>query len=392
MSLQLADNARVRRRTVFFIGGYDPRGPAFHYGLYSEHAPRQGRISGTAFDVGPRRNQGHLVSRWAVAAEHDGERVETDYWLLRWDDLVRARWKQKTTVQMVDIFRRITAFARAGLYPILIGQAKPVLAAGFFPVAALALYTLVVTAAVAGLSAGAFHLAKPGVWAWALTVLPWLALAAAFFAGWRWLDRQLALSWLNRCFGSLQDSARDPSADEARCDTFARMIDEAVTADPPDEVMIIGHSLGALHAVRTTARLLALDETLGRGPTRLSLLTLGQTFAVYTPLSDDRNFRRDLAKVAASDRLAWLDETSPADPVSSCGLDPLNGLEVPGRLWPVRRSPRFHLLVSPAAYRRLKLSPFDFHFQYLKSGEIAGDYDFFRITAGPDLLLAEARP
>jgi hypothetical protein len=55
----------------------------------------------------------------------------------------------------------------------------------------------------------------------------------------------------------------------------------------------------------------------------------------------------------------------------------------------VRRSPRFHVQMSPEAYRALRREPLAFHFHYLRAAEIPGEYDFFRLTAGPERLTAE---
>jgi hypothetical protein len=382
----------VRRRRVFYIGGYDPRSPAYYHGLYQTESRRQGLVTGAQFQVGPRRNQGELVTRWTITAHVDGSVVETDYWLLRWDDLVRARWKQSTAQQIIDIIRRIFSLSRAGFYPALARQGVPAILAGLFPATLLAIYSVAFVGVMSGLVLAVLRFGTTADWRTSLVaILAPVLLLAGFLPGWRWLDQRLAVSWLNRCFGYMLDRAGNPAPDEDRCAAFARTILEAGAEPDLDEVLLVGHSQGTLHAIRTAARLLILNPDFGTGSVRFSLLTLGQPFAIYTRLPDDEHFRADLALVATSKRLVWLDETSPADPVSSCGVDPLIGLEVEHRLWPIRKSPRFHLLLSGPTYRQIKMSPFAFHFQYIKAGEIAGDYDFFHLTAGPALLLAEQR-
>jgi hypothetical protein len=388
---QAADRGgAVSRRIVFYISGFDPRGPAYYHRLYADHARTQSALNGLAVEVGPRRNLGRLVSAWEVRAEGGGTVTRTDYRFLRWDDIVRRRWKQDEATLLREIWRSVINFTRSGVAGMMLRRGPATFLAGAFPIVASTLYLAAALGLIMALSWVGFRLAAGlGPLAW-IGALPPLLLLTQLTRGWRLIDTPLAIGWLNRCFTYMHDNARDASEAEARCDAFAGLIAEAAGEPGIDEILLVGHSQGTLHAVRTVARVLSLAPELGAGGAPFSLLTLGQPFAVYTPLADDRNFRRDLEAVAASDRLVWLDETSPADPVSSCGVDPLNGLAAPGRRWPVRKSPRFHLLLGPKRYRHIKLRPFDFHFQYVMGGEIAGAYDYFLLTAGPRRLLAGA--
>jgi hypothetical protein len=378
----------VRKRLVFYISGFDPRGPNYYHRLYAEQAKAQATLNGLTISVSDRRNRGRLVSRWSVRAEAGGLVTETDYRLLRWDDIVRRRWKQDEVTLLREIWRSAAAFTRAGVGGLMLRRGPAAFMAGATPLVVSTLYLAAALGLVAALGAAGYGLAaRLGFPGW-IGALPPLLLLTQLMRVWRWIDTPLAIGWLNRCFTYMHDNAADASQAEARCDAFAALIAESAASPDIDEILLIGHSQGTLHALRTAARVLALAPGIGRGGATFSLLTLGQPFAVYTPLGDDRNFRRDLAAVAASDRLVWLDETSPGDPVSSCGLDPLNGMgDVPGRLWPVRKSPRFHLLLGRERFRRIKLRPLDFHFQYVMAGEIAGAYDYFLLTAGPHRLL-----
>lgn len=384
-----AQPRRVHRRRLFYIGGFDPRSVGYYHGLYVDHGTRQAALAKASLIVGPRRNEGRRVSRWTITSTYDGEMTETDYRFLRWDDLVRARWKQGELKQLYEVWRCFLTFVRTGVLGMMALKGPATAASGVFPVlvttAYLAAYLGFVTALSAGLSRLAHALNLPGWVALAALVLPF-GLLAWLRAGWRWIDQRLSASWLNRCFTYMMDNAKDASEAEARCEEFAAIILELAADETIDEVLLVGHSQGTLHALRTAARVLRRDPSFGRGRTRFSLLTLGQPLAVYTPLPEDANLKRDLAEVAASDALVWLDETSPGDPVSSCGVDPLHGLDVPGRLWPIRKSPRFHLLMTKANFRRIKLRPLDFHFQYLMAGDVLGAYDYFRMTAGPQFL------
>ena len=56
--------ATVRRRHVFFLSGFDPKGASYYHGLYGKEAVRQGAITGVTYEVGPRERCDNGNSRW----------------------------------------------------------------------------------------------------------------------------------------------------------------------------------------------------------------------------------------------------------------------------------------------------------------------------------------
>ena len=234
---------------------------------------------------------------------YDGQTTETDYGFLRWDDLVRGRWKQSETKLLYEIWRCLGTFARNGVWSVLYRKGPATIVAGMFPAIVSSLYLAAMCGGAAALSVAGYHLAATrfGAPGWS-AALPPLLILTQLRAWWRWIDPRLGIGWLNRCFTYIMDNAEDASEAETRCDAFADLIAQQSKDESIDEVLLVGHSQGTLHAIRTAARVLDRDPLLGRGRTKFSLLTLGQPFAVYTPLPEDANFKRDLARVAAAGR------------------------------------------------------------------------------------------
>ncbi|MGA8515015.1 MAG: hypothetical protein WB821_09615, partial [Burkholderiaceae bacterium] len=85
----------------------------------------------------------------------------------------------------------------------------------------------------------------------------------------------------------------------------------------------------------------------------------------------------------------WVDFAAPVD---GCCFAFVDGIAAAlpthqrGHCAPTLLSPRFHMLFGEAQYRALCRNRFDLHFQYIKSAPIAGDYDYFAITAGGKTL------
>jgi hypothetical protein len=166
---------------------------------------------------------------------------------------------------------------------------------------------------------------------------------------------------------------------------FADRVSEALDGDA-DEVLVVGHSSGAHMAVAVVA------EVLRRRPERLrpafAFLTLGQAIPMASFLPEARNLRRDLAELAATDRMAWIDVSAMADGASFALCDPVavTGVSPPGKRWPLVLSAAFSQTLSPERLRWLRWRYFMRHVQYLCAFDRPGDYDYFRITAGPRTL------
>ena len=83
--------------------------------------------------------------------------------------------------------------------------------------------------------------------------------------------------------------------------------------------------------------------------------------------------------------MTWVDVTAPGDGCSFALCDPVavSGVAGPGKRWPLVISAAFTQTLSPARWRALRWRFFRLHFQYLCAFDRPGDYDYFRITAGP---------
>ena len=170
---------------------------------------------------------------------------------------------------------------------------------------------------------------------------------------------------------------------------FGEMISAALDEDV-DEVLVVGHSSGAHLGVSILADLMRAGRLVDRGPA-LGFLTLGQVVPMVSFLPDADRLRRDLHDLSQSDALTWVDVTAPGDgcafalcdPVAVSGVAPKDG-----KRWPLVISAAFTQTLSPERWKALRWRFFRLHFQYLCAFDKPGDYDYFRVTAGP-LTLAE---
>ena len=95
--------------------------------------------------------------------------------------------------------------------------------------------------------------------------------------------------------------------------------------------------------------------------------------------------RTDLQYLSTRDELAWIDVSAPGDGCAFALCDPVavTGVATGAKRWPLVVSAAFTQTLSPKRWAELRWRFFRLHFQYLCAFDRPGDYDYFRITAGP---------
>jgi hypothetical protein len=107
-------------------------------------------------------------------------------------------------------------------------------------------------------------------------------------------------------------------------------------------------------------------------------------------LPEAKRLRADLAFLSTRDEVTWVDVTAPGDGCAFALCDPVavSGVAPEGKRWPLVISCAFTQTFSPERWRKMRFRWFRLHFQYMCAFDRPGDYDYFRITAGPLTLRA----
>lgn len=369
----------VARRTVFYLPGFDPRGPLHYHRMYVSEAKKQAAINGLAIEVSKRRNVDNCESAWTLTAGN----VTTEFRFLRYEDIVRRQWPANAAAMFGGILRFSWHFLRMGVFRAILKNSWPSFVAVTYPFGLLAgvfltalLLGLVVALILRTWIGDAAFLAVP-----AALVLPFLL--------YRPMETRLNAFWLARSCTFLVDRTRGTvSGIEERLKEFASRVARAVNEGSADEVLVIGHSVGTQMVVTVAARALEQIEE-GRG---FSLLTLGQAIAMTPGEAVAQQFRADLLAIATSPQVNWIDVTSAVDGSCIPLSDPLEMSGV-ARLKGSAPSPKlvsagFNKVFSAETYATIRRDFLRTHFQYLMAAELPGAYDFFLITAG-DMTLSE---
>jgi hypothetical protein len=379
-----ASPVTVRRRCVFYVSGFDPKGAGHYHALYKEQAALQEKAGGLHIDVGPRRRMPNGNAFWDLRTHDAGVDVDTHYEFMRWDDVVRAFWPRTQLALWREIFVTTAFYLRHGALQKIWRLSWP-------PALALTVPPVLLVATLLLLLAGSGTASWLGL---RLTGSPWVALGAAAAAcagivlAARRLEARWSMYWIMRSYAFTRRQALGLTPDlEQRLDDQAAVLAERLRADEDDEVLVVAHSSGAFMAVSIVARALKLlGADRQRQKAALSLMTLGQWIPMLAALPQAVRFREEMAYLASAEGLDWIDFSAPpdgccfalCDPVSGCDAEPARRLDNRPKLL----SPRFAEMFEPAAYQALRKDKFEMHFQYLKAGQRKVAYDYFGITAG----------
>jgi hypothetical protein len=386
------------RRRVYYVAGFDPASPKKYHRLYGAQSALQGAVTGARYQVGELAQIDEITSGWRVEAEYPGgARVEVDYRFLHWFEGVRQAWPKDEPRLFLGFFGSLIAYYRSGIMGRARSEARAAwlasLSPSVFAGAFLALFALTVALLAWSGAVIASRLGAP----WLVGALPPFLLWLLLIPAWKRFDAVLPVGWLGRGMIGVVAAARGEHPQFAeRGAAFARKLIEGVREGGVDEILVVSHSMGAQQACRAIGRALIEDPAFGRA-TPVRLLTLGSLMPFYSMTEalfrTDPAYREEMAALVAADWIAWVDVTGPSDPGCAAALHPLLGLDLgepEGR--PHRRSPRYSELLTPESFHKLKKTPLAYHFQYIMAAEKPAEYDFFRLTAGPDPITVIASP
>lgn len=379
---QTKGNAGVFRRHVLYIPGYDPFPPRRYREFYRKEGAAQAGMSGYDLLMHPRQGSGY---GWRVTTGMERP-AEAEVEILVWSDLVKHSMTPGIFGTYRLMLRTAWLYLASGALLRLVGLRKGPMIAALYPAVALILQA--VLAAMAGFLVLRIATSLPIMIGAALAV----AVAWVVLEGFRRMDRRLLVYYLMQDYG-FATMARGawPPVLSARMAEFGLRLRQ-VMGSGVDEVLVVGHSSGAQIGVSLLADL--IRKGLPAGGPALGFLSLGQAIPMVSFLPEARKLRGDLAYLSTRTELTWVDVSAPGDGASFALCDPVavTGVAPEGQRWPLVLSAAFSQTLSPERWRALKRRFFWLHFQYLYAfdnlkGEM-GEYDYFRITAGP-LTLAE---
>jgi hypothetical protein len=321
----------ISKRLTFHIGGYDPyMPPEVSYRRFARELQRfEGTWSAKATLSSPAIAADKVT--WDITTKGPNWRVETRYCLVRWDDIIGSFARRPWWVRIVLGQLAGADFATSGA---LWGYFRTNWRYALFFIYPFAMFDAF---AVIAWFVGDFFAAASGSF--------WIGIAAGLLMGaalmkwpWRWLG--LATLFDDWIFSSSYVRSGHPVL-EQRLDVIAREIDAAARRSDADEILVVGHSLGAAR------------------------------------------FRASLQRVAAAPGIFWAEYQALTDVMNFYKTNPMSemGLTAAGR--PVVRIVRIRSMLDPASYRRIRRNFYRVHSQFVSGNERRTAYDYFMLICGP---------
>lgn len=374
------------QRRVFHIPGFDPMHPRRYRELYRREGAAQADISGYHLAVTGAPQKGAFC--WYVESHLSGQTSHSRIDMLYWADIVRDSMAQSVLASYRQLAQTAWVYLASGALARLALLRKGPVIAALYPVVML-LVQAVMGAALGWVIGGMIARFAPAGGQSAVQIGLAAAIAYGFLHLCQRYDKYLFAYYLmhDYAFGAQFWGANPPQLD-ARLARFRDQI-AAALAEPVDEVLIVGHSSGAHLAVQVIADLYRRDLVPSAGP-QLAFLSLGQVVPMVSFLPRADGLRRDLAQLAAQDRLTWVDVTAPSDGACFALCDPVGvtGVAPVNKKWPLVISAAYRETLSPQRFKSIRWRFFQAHFQYLCAFDRPRDFDYFQITAGPMTLAA----
>lgn len=362
----------VRKRLVVQVGGYDPLTPATIHRRFARELRRfettwSAQASVTPAEISPDGVAWRVESRgpdWAVTAE---VRV------LRWDDVMEAAARRPTWTRLLLGLWAFGDFVAGGALFGYMRRAWRYACFFLYPFLLLAAFG----AAGAALGAGAERLSG--------SVPVGMACGAGAFAVLlRWPGRRLYLPHLLDDWAFARASVRrtDPVL-ARRLDALAAEVARAARDGRVDEVVIIGHSLGAVLAVELIDRALRVDPALGTGAAPVVLLTVGSSLLKVGLHRAARPLHAALSRVASAPGVLWAEYQVLIDVMNFYKQDPVAVLRLDATRRPVIRVVRISRMLGYDYYKTMKYKFFRVHNQFVSGNDQRANYDYFMFACGP---------
>ena len=363
----------VAKRLVFHLGGYDPITPyvvaqrRFVRELARFERTWSAKASMGALDETPDQ------AKWSVTTQGPNWKVQSDYRLVRWDDVIEDFSGQ-------TVWRRVPLGIAAFLDFIWSGALRGYLRTNWhyavFFLYPFVMFGLFVAAACAA-GAYAWHRADSIALAAAATLF---VMSALMLGPWRWMHLDMLFDdWI-----FARDYVRSGNANlEKRLDNIARELVVAARGSSADEIVVVGHSLGAALAVNLLDRASKLEPSLGSTGTPITFLSIGSSILKVGLHRAAGRFRAAVERVAKAPGILWGDFQARIDIMNFYDVDPMAEMSLPSKPGPVIRLVELGRMLEHKVYRRMRLRFYRLHSQFVSGNDKRASYDYFMLVCGP---------
>lgn len=370
-----AEQPVVQNRLVVQIHGYQLTGPERFFQRFARDLATFGATWSVQTRIGTPLF-GPWQAQWSAETLADNWRTRTDYRLIRVDDVIAerharpllTRFRQGILGLLDFVFDRaiIRYFRYSWRYAL-------------FTLAPLA---MIVGAALAGIGLGHVLAAWTGI---TLGAVAGFAVFAGLIAlaGWRGHLFTLLEDW---AFASILVRRLEPAI-ALRLEHGAQEVSADIASGQYDEILLIGHSLGAALILHLSEMVLDQSQTGKVVPNsalpRLAILTIGSSVLKIALHGKATSIRRATKAVTDSPRVVWGEYHAPQDIMNFPRVDPAEAMGIVARHPPIFRKAVFRQALDAEGFKRMNANHFLRHNQFYKAGTRRSTYEYFLFVCGP---------
>jgi hypothetical protein len=366
----------VKKRDVVFVCGYEISRPEGHHRRFSKELPLFEAAWNVKTELSPPSVDAKTnVAIWKLKTIGPNWQVDTDYRMFWWGDIIapdfelpewrrlivglRALFDFVFSGAIIEYFRINWRYALFFLYPYVLLAFAGV--GGFYLSRKLMGDAVPYSAPIAVLIGVAC--------VFVLLKLP----PKPFYVGYLLNDWYFASDLVHHRRGALDE----------RFDGFARELVDLCRNSEADEIVIVGHSLGAVQAVDVIARAKRIDAEFGGHGAPIRLLTIGSSLLKIGLHPAAKGLREAVGAVANDPRIYWAEFQAISDIVNFYKSNPVTDLGLPPAERPIVQIVRVKHMLKPETYAGLKRDFFRVHRQFVMGNEQRYFYDYYMIVGGP---------
>ncbi len=379
----------VSRRSVFLIGGYEPKSSD---AFFKRTRRELGRFCET-WEVSATMSQQQLSADGMIAtarvdANMQDRKVATDINFFVWNDIVLADFARPLPVRLGRYLLTFGDYILTGTFFRIVQQAWRFSLYFLYPAIMLALFCFISASIGYGCSRVLMYAGLP--------LAGWLGIAlgvTSLVGLLRWSGRRWFVLHLMDLWSFSRDHLRGLRPDaEQHIERFARAVVEQARRGEDDEIVLVGHSTGGALILEIAAQALELEPKLAQSDglkARLAVLTVGSTALKIGLHPAAHKFRQRVQSLVDAPGIQWIECQAHTDVINFYKTDPVAAMHLHSQrseAFPQVHVVRVREMLQPEAYKRFKFNLFRVHYQFIMANTQRYAYDFFMMCCGERML------
>lgn len=329
------------------------------------------------------KNESDDIAQWRIETRGPNWQVSTRYEFLRLENFIQGNLAQPRWLQLARTARWMFDDIISGA---LVRVFRASWRMGVLLIYSQVLLLVWIALAVAGGWYGQHITAFADVSGVIKFVLA-AAIGFGFFVLLRPIADCMFVNQLNNCWPYLREFARGhPTGFDRSTDIFADRIVAAARESDTDEILVIGHSAGAMLALTIMAKALKRDPDVGRYGPIISVITVGSIMPALAMHPAAEKLRDTIVTMAIERTVLWADCQSREDFMNFWQFDPVTGIGADAgerrcnpRIWQVP----IQQMIAPEIFAKVRFNYWRMHYQYIMSNDRRAAYDYYMFICGP---------